>query len=499
MKKIYIAVFALCSFTAKSQKNTLLDQGFWKNQPNVEAVKAEVAKGNNPLEFNRMTMDPIAIAINSGAANETVKFLLSQSGVDVNRLTHEGRTYLHWAAFKGNVEIMEELINKGAKVNIPDVNETTPLCFAAMGGLLTIQGVELLVKGGANLKKEVNRDGANVLLLAVTNDKDLTLTNYFISKGLDIKSVDKNDNTIFSYAARGGNINTLKALIQKGVAVSDNALIMAAQGRRGPANTIEVFEYLESLNIKPTVTSKNGENVLHFIVRKPNQKDIIEHFLSKGVDVNQADNEGNTVFMNAVSSNKDLAILELLAAKVKNVNQGNQKLETPLALALKGNSSEVVKFLLDKGADVKATNKDGENVLAYLVQSYAGAEGRQGPNSPKPEDFDNKLKMLQEKGLSATTLQKNGNTLYHLAIMKSDIGLLKRIQPLGIDINARNSEGITALHKAAMIAKDDTILKYLLSVGADKNVVTNFKETAFDLASENETLSKSKISINFLK
>lgn len=499
MKRIFIAVFALFSFTVKAQKNTLLDQSFWKNQPNVEVVKAEVSKGNNPLEFNRMMMDAIAIAINTGAPNETIKFLLSQSGADVNRLTHEGRTYLHWAAFKGNVEIMEELINKGAKATVQDVNETTPLCFAAMGGQLTIQGVELCVKGGANLKNDVNRDGANVLLLAVTNDKDLTLTNYFVSKGLDIKSVDKNGNTIFSYAARGGNVNTLKALIQKGVAVSDNAIIMAAQGRRGPANTIEVFEYLESLNIKPTVTSKSGENVLHFIVRKPNQKDIIEHFLSKGVDVNQADSEGNTVFMNASASNKDLTILELLSAKVKNINQSNQKSETPLALALKGNSPEVVKFLLDKGADVKMTNKDGENVLAYLIQSYTGAEGRPGPNASKPEDFDNKLKMLQEKGLAATTPQKNGNTLYHLAIMKSDIGLLKRLQPLGIDINAKNTEGITALHKAAMIAKDDTILKYLLSIGAEKNVVTNFKESAFDLASENETLTKSNVSINFLK
>jgi ankyrin repeat protein len=107
--------------------------------------------------------------------------------------------------------------------------------------------------------------------------------------------------------------------------------------------------------------------------------------------------------------------------------------------------------------------------------------------------------MLEEKGLTAATPQKNGNTLYHLAVMKNDLGLLKRIQALGIDVNAKNSEGITALHKAAMIAKDDTVMKYLVSVGAKKEAVTNFNETAFDLASENESLSKSKISITFLK
>ncbi len=493
-----IAALALCSFAAKAQKNTLLEQSFWRNQPSVESVKAEVEKGNNPLEFNRMTMDAIVIAINSGAPNETIKFLLSQPNVDVNRFTHEERTYLHWAANRGNVEIMEALVAKGAKANIPDENGVTAMAFAAMSGQLTVQGIELFLKAGATLK-DVNKEGANILLLAVANDKDLTITNYLISKGLDIKSTDKSGNNIFSYAVRGGNINILKALQQKGVSIPENAILMAAQGgRRGSGASLEFFEYLESLGLKPTATTKSGENVLHFIVRKPNQKDIIEHFLAKGVNVNQADEEGNTPFMYAAGSNRDLPVLELLLSKTSNINQANAKGETALTSAVRGNSPEVVKFLLDKGADAKVVNNKGENLLAYLVQSYPSSEGRGGFGA-KPEDFDAKLKLLQEKGVSATAPQKNGNTLYHLAILKNDLGLLKRLQPLGIDINAKNAEGITVLHKAAMMAKDDAILKYLISAGADKNAQTNFKETAFDLASENESLSKNKVIISFLK
>jgi ankyrin repeat protein len=505
MKKLLFVLLAFFSLAARAQQNTLLDQSFWQNAPDINSVKAEVAKGNNPAQLNAMSMDPVVMAINAQAPTEIIKYLLDQPGNDPNKLTHDGRTYMHWAANRGNADVLEYLITKGGKINIEDSHGTTPLTFAASSGQQNTRVYDILAANGASLKKDVNQDGANVLLLAISNDKDLKLTNYFISKGLDIKSTDTNGNNAFSYAAKSGNIDLMKNLIEKGVPVTANAMLMAAQGgggRRGPGSGggigLPVYQYLESVGAKPTAISKTGENVLHYIVRKPNQGDVISYFIEKGVNVNQVDDDGNTVLMNAAAGSRDTALIGLLLTHVKNINQQNQKGLSALTMAVKSNSPQMVSFLIGKGADVRVLDKSGNNLAYYLVESY-GTGGERQFNGPKPEDFDTKMKLLQDKGLDVKTQQRNGNTLYHLAVAKNNISLLQRLQPLNIDVNSKNKEGVTALHKAALIAKDDAILKYLISIGAKKDIGTSFNETAFDLASENETLSKNHVSVTFLK
>ncbi|OOQ57298.1 ankyrin repeat domain-containing protein [Mucilaginibacter pedocola] len=499
MKKIFLPLiacwFALGANAQQAPANKLLDQAYWKTMPDVEAVKAEIAKGNSPSQLNQFSFDPAVQAMLAQAPNESIKYLLTLPGNDiVTKLTHDNRTYLHWAAYKGNEELMEFLYSKGAKNDIEDSQGANPVLFAAATGQLNTKVYDSFIAHGVDLKEEINGDGANALLLGISGDKDFALTNYFISKGLSLNSTDKAGNNAFSYAAKSGDINKLKGLIQKGIKPTDNAVILTAQGaggrRGGTPLRLPIYQYLDSLGLKMTTTDKSGHNALHYIVRAPEQAEVIKFFLAKGVNINQADEDGNTPFMYAAAANRDTAILLSLLPKVKNINQPNQKGLTALAMALRSNSPAAVRLLITKGADVKAVDKAGNNLAYYAVEGYRPANAA---------DFDAKLQLLKDKGLNITAAQQNGNTLYHLALAKNDIALLKRLEPLGIDVNAKNAEGMTVLHKAALVAKDDALLKYLLSIGAKKEAVTNFKETAFDLAAENESLTKNNVSVNFLK
>jgi ankyrin repeat protein len=500
MKRLFTAALLLASLMTQAQTNTLLDPAFWRNNPDLTAVKAEVAKGNDPAAFSRNSFDPVVYAINANASTEVITYLLEQKGNEVTKITHDARLYLHWAASRGNLDVVNYLISKGSNTTLEDSHGSTPIGFAAGAGQANTKVYDALVRGGADIKQK-NQEGASLLLLAISNDKDFALTNYFISKGLSLQDTDAAGNTAFNYVARTGNLDLMRALLKKGVKYTDNALLMASQGRGATGTGMAVYQFLDSLHIKPTAVNKNGENVLHSLARRPNQQEIISYFIGRGVKATQADNDGNTPWMNAAASNRDTATVALLLNGVSTINQANKKGVTALAMAVRSNSPEVVQLLLRKGADVKASDAEGNNLAYYLVQSYSAQTGggeRQGAQ-PRTDAFGDKLKMLQEAGFNPATPQKDGNTLYHLAIVKNDLPLLKRIEPLQVDVNAKNKEGLTALHKAAMLSKDDAILKYLIAVGAKKDATTAFKETAYELAKENEFLSKTNVSVDFLK
>lgn len=481
----------LSSYFTNAQ-NSLLTTDFWKNAPDLTKVKTEIATGNNPAEANRGNHDVVSIAINNNAPFEIITYLIDQKGNSVDKTTHDGRLYIHWAASKGNVELVEYLISKGSDINRTDDKGATPLAFAASNGQTNKDIYETFFSNGLDVNYK-NANGANFLLMAIGYDTDLTLTDYLLSKGLKLTDVDANGNTVFDYAARTGNVDILKQLQKRGIKPTNKALIFASEGTRSNANYLEFYKYLvEDLKLNPKTTGDNGENVLHNIVKKKDQQEIVVYFLAKGVDVNQTNKEGNTVLMEAAKGT-DVAMLNTILGKTKNKDQRNNNGMSALSFAVNNGSSDVVSTLISQKADIEVRDNAGNNLAYYLIQSYRPTRQNQ------KDEFTEKISILSKSGVDFKNEQKDGSTILHLAVAKNDIKLLEKLEDFQIDVNAINEQEMTALHKAALIAKDDKVLKYLIEKGADITLKTEFDETAYDLASENEVLQQANISIDFLK
>jgi ankyrin repeat protein len=276
---------------------------------------------------------------------------------------------------------------------------------------------------------------------------------------------------------------------------------MAAQGTRRAANTLEVYKYLiEELKQNAKTTDSDGNTLLHLIARKQNQTDVAEYLYSKGLNVNSTNKEGSNVLMVAAGG-RDMDFIHLVLDKTTNINATNQKGESALTSAVTSGISETIELLLSKNADIQVKDVRGNHLGYYLIQSYRPARPGFGPAGavPAKDEFSEKMNILQTKGLNLALPQTDKSTLYHLAAQKDDLNLIKKLAGLHIDVNAKNAEEMTVLHKVALTAHDDKILKYLLSIGAKKDIETEFGETAYDLAAQNEYLKNNKVDISFLK
>ena len=495
MKSQLIALLLLLPILAEAQDhNIFYNRSFWKKSPSVEQVQKKIALGNDPIALNPNAFDATVYAILENAPLKTIQFLLSMKGNEVNKMTHDGRHYLLWASYKGNLPLMKHLIKEGSQIDLVDDHGYGLMTFAANAGQKNTAVYDLIIASGGKAK-ETNRSGANALLLLAPHLQDDKLINYFKGKGLSIHDQDKDGNGMFQYASRRGNLKLMKELVEKGVDYKSidkkgrTAMIFATYGARGYQNPIDVYQYLAKLGLQVDIVDWEGRTPLHNLAASNKDPQIIEFFLEKGVNVNQVDESGNTAFLNAVRGN-NLVLAEKLAPMVSDINHSNHDGYSALTYAVMRSSIPAFKFLSEKGADPKLVDAKGNSLVYHIFQSF---------RNQNTEAFDYFLKVAQKHNLDFTDGFDKGNTLAHIAIAKENKFLLEKALKMGVGINQKNDDGLTPLHLAAMKAKNEELLSFLLEQGADKKILTTFEESAFDLANENEALSKEGTDLGFLK
>lgn len=491
IKQFILAGVLACtlSLSAQMPASRLLDNRYWATKPSLAQVKADIASGQSATESNSRTMDVVTIAILSNAPSEIIEHLLSYEGNSVRKQTHHYRTYLHWAASKGAKATIQLLIAKGADINALDEHGSTPLAYAISSGMRDTSIIELFAKAGYDLKWR-NKQGASLLLLAIAGDKDLKLTDYLVSQELSLGDTDAKGANAFDYAVRAGDLRQLEALIGRGIKPTAQTLTMAARGSRQSSNGVEIYRYLiEGHKLDASIIDGEGNNLIHLVAARPNQAEVIKYLISLGVDPALPNREGDTPLLLA-SSGRDLEAIKLLLPYSK-VDERNSRGETPLYKALGRSSLDVVEALLEAGADIRTTDLQGNSLVHSLAEGYREQEA---------DLFAAKLALLSERGLPLALPLADGTTLYHRAVAHQSLRMLELVSKLGIDINAMSAEGMTALHHAALVSRDDKMLRALIELGADRTLRSEMmEETAYEMARDNEYLRRRGVDVSFLK
>lgn len=361
--KTFILFLALAFFSISfgQSENVFIERSYWKKQPTLEQVQADIKAGNDPSAFNEHKFDAVTWAILEDASSEIIWLLLSQDGNGVDKRAHDGRTPLFWAAYKNNVELMKALIEKGASTDLLDSHGYSVVNFAANTGQINPELYDLCISEGANLKKEQTSDGATPLLLILPHLQSADMISYFTSKGLKLEETDNDGNNAFVYAAKSGNSFILNYLLDAGLsphANNDAAVLFASKGMRGSSISVETFSYLKSKGLNMGATDSEGRNALHFLASRNKDPEVFEFFLKKGLSLNRKDANGQTPYFNAFENNTP-EIIALLLPKEKVTEKMNAEGENVIHIAAKRGNAEVLKLALTAENEIDGMSEIG--------------------------------------------------------------------------------------------------------------------------------------------
>lgn len=130
-------------------------------------------------------------------------------GADANFMDRLGMTPIHYATRRTNVDIVEMLINNGARLDANQWRETTLFQVGS------VEIAELLIAKGVDVNARDNK-GATALHSAAPRENKINVVKLLIAEGADINARDNEGDSPLSVALKTGNTAVAELLRQHG-------------------------------------------------------------------------------------------------------------------------------------------------------------------------------------------------------------------------------------------------------------------------------------------
>lgn len=351
---------------AKGKKGTLIHEAIFRC--NDDVIKKMLECGGEKLLYTRgdtFPDYPVELAIDISGdidinGKEVALMLLDH--MDLNYTDEHGNNLLHRECIRGELELIQMLLEKGMDVNAKNNQGLTPLRLARNynNGTKEEDIVTLLLSCGAEESKEKEKDCEPQF-----TEQDFLAE---LKNKSDLNERDENQRTSLHYAVYREYLEAVTYLLSKNVDVNvqDKQGITPLHLSINMGN-IEIIKKLLDSKAKLDIIGFGGAPLNWSITMNDNMAnkyEVIELLIDNGAPINGVGkSEPPILGAVGIKDNQALKILIQAGADVNKFNPGN---ETPLERAIYNENIEGFEILLKNGADINKKDKHGRTPLDAL-------------------------------------------------------------------------------------------------------------------------------------
>ncbi len=276
---------------------------------------------------------------------EALRGLLKQ-GADVNAAQGDGMTALHWAARRGDADLLQMLLYAGANVRASTrLGAYTPLMMAAQAGHASATAA--LIAGGADVAA-TSATGTTPLMFAAQSGDTRTVT-MLIEGGSEVNAKETAmEQTPLMFAAANNRADVVKLLLDRGADKTATSKVVDFTRLSSREE-----EFLARRGQAAPPPGPGGE-------RPPDVAGLTRQFRYNEL-VGTSGGFTPLQFAARQGFAEVVKVLVEAGADVNQLNPGDQS--TPMLVAVINGHFDIAKYLLDHGADPNAASENGVTPL----------------------------------------------------------------------------------------------------------------------------------------